>query len=421
VRLAHPEFSGHTVWLGYCLNLHPGEDLPAVLEGIESITLPLRKRLAPHAPFGVGLYLPASVASEIAQDAGAFASLASLLHGNQLVPFTANSFPFGNFHMDGLKADVYTPAWDQESRLEFTLAVAEVTRRLAQGAVEVPGRVSVSTHPGGYGEWVEGPLTLHAYSRLLARAVLGLWDLQAQDSGPRLSLGLEAEPRASAGDSSALAEFLMVARVRAAAVLREERGLDEAAAERVAGDLLSTCLDTCHAAVEFELPSVAWRNANLGGGASKVQLSSALVLRDPAQHEQARGVFLGLDEPRYLHQVTGRKSGGFERASDLGELGEDLDPWLACDEWRCHFHVPVNLVSMQGLGTTRAELEGVLDAALDHPEAWPSGELHLELETYTWGLLPEAARGTGALIDGIEREYRHALERLARRGWMPVA
>jgi hypothetical protein len=72
---------------------------------------------------------------------------------------------------------------------------------------------------------------------------------------------------------------------------------------------------------------------------------------------------------------------------------------------------------MQGLTTTRAELEGILDAALDHPDSWPAGELHLELETYTWNLLPAAARGEGGLVDGIEREYRHALDRLAKRGW----
>ena len=419
MRLKHPDFPDRSVWLGYCLNLHPGEDLAAILQGIREITLPLRERLAPGSVFGVGLYLPASVARILASDSDAFDSLAGLLGENSLVPFTANSFPFGNFHTEGLKADVYAPAWDDPRRLEFTLDVAGVARRLALASAQVPARVSVSTHPGGYGAWSEGPATLHAYSRGLAQAASGLWALQAGESGPRLSLGLEAEPRASAGDSAELAEFLVVARMRAARALREDQGLDAAHAEEVAGEMLSTCLDTCHAAVEFEVPSHAWRNANLGGSASKVQLSSALVLREPADHEDARNVFLGLDEPCYLHQVTGRRAngGGHERASDLNELPGDLDAWLACDEWRCHFHVPVNLVEMQGLTTTRAELEGILDAALDHPDSWPAGELHLELETYTWNLLPAAARGEGGLVDGIEREYRHALDRLAKRGW----
>ena len=45
--------------------------------------------------------------------------------------------------------------------------------------------------------------------------------------------------------------------------------------------------------------------------------------------------------------------------------------------------------------------------------------MHLEIETYTWDVIPDAARGTGALVDGLEREYRHVIERLALAGWQP--
>jgi hypothetical protein len=43
--------------------------------------------------------------------------------------------------------------------------------------------------------------------------------------------------------------------------------------------------------------------------------------------------------------------------------------------------------------------------------------LHVEIETYTWDVLPRAARGGGDLVDGLEREYRHVIRVLAASGW----
>jgi hypothetical protein len=74
----------------------------------------------------------------------------------------------------------------------------------------------------------------------------------------------------------------------------------------------------------------------------------------------------------------------------------------------------VDLESLSGLGTTRAHADAVLAAALSDP-AW--SELHLEIETYTWDVLPGEARGAGALVDGLEREYRHVMALLEDAGW----
>ena len=41
---------------------------------------------------------------------------------------------------------------------------------------------------------------------------------------------------------------------------------------------------------------------------------------DPAREHDARAALLALDEPRYLHQVTGRSPNGLVRVRDLGEL-----------------------------------------------------------------------------------------------------
>ncbi len=98
----------------------------------------------------------------------------------------------------------------------------------------------------------------------------------------------------------------------------------------------------------------------------------------------------------------------------------DWNGWRGCDEWRCHFHVPVDLDAVGGLGTTRAQADAALQVVLAAPERWGTRELHVEIETYTWNVLPETARGAGELVDGLEREMRHVLSVLEGAGWSAV-
>ncbi len=55
MRWTHPAHAGRVVRLAYCTNLHAGETAIAIREGLSSVTLPLRDRLAGGEPFGVGL------------------------------------------------------------------------------------------------------------------------------------------------------------------------------------------------------------------------------------------------------------------------------------------------------------------------------------------------------------------------------
>ena len=43
--------------LTYCTNIHPAEGLAGVLRSLDEYTVPLKARLSPDAPFGVGLRL----------------------------------------------------------------------------------------------------------------------------------------------------------------------------------------------------------------------------------------------------------------------------------------------------------------------------------------------------------------------------
>ena len=66
-------------------------------------------------------------------------------------------------------------------------------------------------------------------------------------------------------------------------------------------------------------------------------------------------------------------------------------------EWRAHYHVPVFLENYGILHATRGDIEEVLRIHCNN-----SFTHHLEIETYTWEVLPQAIRLP--LSDSIVRE-----------------
>jgi hypothetical protein len=168
-------------------------------------------------------------------------------------------------------------------------------------------------------------------------------------------------------------------------------------AEDLAHAFLGVCLDTCHHAVRWEESAAAidlYREAEIPIG--KVQLSCALEA--PSTRELAP-----FREDRYLHQVVARSG---EARPDLE--GPDLEGPV-----RCHFHVPVHRPEVAGVKTTRDDMTAALARALE------SGATNcLEIETYTWDVLPLRQ---GELLDSLEAEYRYVLARAAEHGFRPAA
>jgi hypothetical protein len=309
------------------------------------------------------------------------------------------------------KAAVFDPPWSAPERVQYTAAVARIACEFASAE---PGRhVSISTHTGGHSSRV-GAGDGTAIQRGFAAALAELSRLE-RACGVRIVLALEPEPRANVNDLAALAAWRAGALAPSGALPTE-----------LARRHLGTCIDACHAAVEFEETSRALADALAHGAPlGKLQFTSALALRDPAGSARARAALFALDEPRFLHQVTARGPVGLARADDLGDARRAFDAgdpaWRTAEEWRCHFHVPVDLAdgTLDGLTTTRTHAEALLSEADAAAQRWGTDELHVEIETYTWSILPLAARGDGELVDGLEREYRHVLRRLRTLGWVP--
>jgi hypothetical protein len=431
MRFVHPSHGAASVRLAYCTNLHAGETLPEIRQGLEDFAVAVKCALGVQGTFGVGLYLPAKVALHLASEHGRhdLDGFASWLEQQGLEAFTFNAFPYGDFQRDGLKAAVYRPTWETPERAAYTAAVAKVApllmRRQSESAGNIPGNdsghISISTHPGAHVSQVDEAAGHGPYVLGLAGAVVDLVRNQGSNA-PNIVLSVEAEPWAIAGNSVAMAGHLQQVSDLAQKILCEDHDCDPEFARRLVAQHLGTCLDACHSAVEFETATAAVELARRVGCMGKLQYSNALSILRPAASPAAVEALLALDEPRFLHQVNGDSLAGLQNAADLTDLQQALAgqdsraDWLACEEWRCHFHVPVNLPEFEGLGTTQDHADAILRELLADPVAWKTPELHVEIETYTWNILP-GSRPSG-MVPGLVAEYRHVLDLLQGAGWV---
>jgi hypothetical protein len=172
-----------------------------------------------------------------------------------------------------------------------------------------------------------------------------------------------------------------------------------------ARDHLGLCYDCCHQAVAYEDPVASLRALHQAGvPIGKLQISSALVLPRPGD-PVARAALMGFAEPRFLHQVVARfPDGRLLRLLDLPDA-RGLD---GAESWRCHFHVPIDWAGDDRLGTTRADWQAAV--AFAAREGLTS---HFEVETYTWGVLPETLRPPpGGLVPALVRELKAARDAL---------
>src|SRR5207244_11910122 len=83
-------------------------------------------------------------------------------------------------------------------------------------------------------------------------------------------------------------------------------------------------------------------------------------------------------------------------------------------DWRVHFHAPLHWEPQaQGLRTTATDLLALI-ARVAATRPLP----HLEVETYTWNVLPESLRPRDdqTLVEGIAREIEFAERALAACG-----
>lgn len=393
MRLSAGGELGH---LSYCTNIHAGETLQEVTAGLARYLPGIKAAVAPDRPFGVGLRL-GHAAAEGLRDRAALEALKRLLAEGGCYVFTLNAFPYGAFHGRAVKENAYRPDWSEPERLAYTNHAANLLAELLPPGEEG----SVSTVPGTFKPWAAG--RLEAIVDHLMRHVAHLVALRER-SGQTIVLALEPEPHCyleTIEESVAFFKHRLFSRegvARLAALARLSPAVAEAALRRHLG----VCYDVCHAAVEFEDAKASVASLRAAGIAiGKLQLSSALRVASLDAH--SRQSLAAFAEPVYLHQAVEKSDGRLRRYADLPEA---LAGAAAGAELRVHFHVPVFLEKMEHFGTTQAFLAEIL--ALHRAE--PISR-HLEVETYTWDVLPASYRAAG-LGEAIARELNWVKARL---------
>ncbi|HET6484169.1 MAG TPA: xylose isomerase, partial [Actinoplanes sp.] len=111
--------------LSYCTNVHPAEDLAGIVAQLDTYALPIRRRLGSDV-LGLGLWLAAPAAAELAADPHLRRRLRRELDVRGLEVVTLNGFPYEAFQAPVVKLDVYYPDWTSRDRLDYTLDLATV-------------------------------------------------------------------------------------------------------------------------------------------------------------------------------------------------------------------------------------------------------------------------------------------------------
>lgn len=377
----------HQAHLSYCSNIHAGESWTATFENLKKYTTKVRDGLKTES-FGIGLRLSNEASLELSEG-GNLAVFKDWLASENMYVFTINGFPYGEFHNQVVKDEVHTPDWSTPERLAYTIRLFDILAELLPEGLDG----GVSTSPISYRFWHKDEAALKEVKavavRQLSQLMIHLAEIKTK-TGKSLHLDMEPEPDGILETSDEFVDFfnddlLPSGKNQLSATL----GISLSQAEEIIREHFQLCYDVCHFAVGFEKPSEAIakvKAANIKIG--RIQISAALssgILGSPEDRAIVKEQLKRFDEPTYLHQAVVRKTdGALVRYKDLGPGLADI---LKADfqEIRTHFHVPVFTEKYEKLISTQQDI-------IDTLAVWKEENFtnHLEVETYTWDVLPEA-------------------------------
>lgn len=381
--------------LTYSTLVHPGDTWPEMRDSVATYLPAVKKRVSPDRPLGLSLRLSGASVGTLAGDPAQRRAFADYLTAQDLYVYTVNAFPYGPFKGREVMERVYEPDWTTPERTRYTMAVADVLADLSRPPVEP----SIQSAPLAFRPNVSGNDYVLAFTHNLLRVVAHLIDLERR-TGRRVKLALEPEPFCFLESTEETVRYFEE-HVYSATGTRQLACLARAPVSEAQGLVrrhLGVVFDIGHQSVAFEdIPAAL--ELLVAAGIPIFKLQEAAALWVPEVTEDAVAALKRFTNTIYLSQTNERRDGTVTRYLNLTDA---IAAWRTSPggsrEWRTHFHVPVFLDEIGGFRTTRPNIE----AALRMHAATPLSD-HLEIETYTWDVLPAQLK-SGDITEYVSRE-----------------
>lgn len=394
--------------LTYCSNIHPGENWEEHFAQLQLHIPLIKKRVSPGQAFGVGLRLSNTASIELKKGSNLY-SFKEWLKENDCYVFTLNGFPYGSFHHTEVKDKVHAPDWLTKERVDYTIRLAEILSQLLPENMEG----GISTSPLSYRHWhpqEQLDTVFKTTTSHLLEVIVKLIEIK-NSIGKTIHIDIEPEPD---GLLESGLEFLNwyedYLLPLGAPLLNKHFGWTNEVSVIALKEHVQLCYDICHFAVGYEdhkqmIDLLQQKNIRIG----KIQISAALKATMPDAVEERSLVidaFEQFNESTYLHQVIAlQKNGKFKKYRDLPEaLLQANDP--STIEWRSHFHVPLFVENYGVLQSTQQDIATVLNLHKQQPFT-----RHLEIETYTWDVLPDDLKLP--ITDSVIREIEWVISLLS--------
>ena len=366
--------------LSYCTNIHPGTDWQTTFEGLKKYIPLIREKVAHKGSFGIGLRLSNRASEELSEN-DHLSEFQDWLEAQDYYVFTMNGFPYGKFHETAVKDKVHLPDWTSAERYNYTLRLFQQLARLIEKGTEG----GISTSPISYKPWYKDDsdkkVVFKQAAEQMAMLAIQLRELENQ-YGSYLHLDIEPEPDGFLENTEDVINFYQDYLLPAGTErIRREIGIGQEMAKDILLRYICVCYDICHFSLAYEEPEYTFKKfAEAGILVGKIQISAALKILANSNPDKMFKSLSQFNEPTYLHQVTQQTDGGIITYSDLPDL---LSMKPDFKELRAHFHVPIFVESFEGLYSTQDHILKVLNYIKQHQLTQ-----HLEVETYTWDVLP---------------------------------
>lgn len=403
-----------TSWghLTYCTNIHAGESWTDHFTALKENIPLIKKAFSPEEDFGIGLRLSHLASLELGEKTN-LRDFKKWLDDSGCYVFTMNGFPYGGFHHTKVKDLVHKPDWTTQDRVLYTMQLFNLLANILPENISSGG---ISTSPLSYKHWhrheqAETDLVFQETTENILKVVKLLIGLK-NTTGKVLHLDIEPEPDGLVENGPEFMDWYATYLLpRGIAFLADQLDLKEDDAENAIREHVRLCYDICHFAVGYEdhaqvIRQLQEHRIQIG----KIQISAAVkapMAIVPAERSAVIDAFKKFDESTYLHQVVAMQQGNvLKRYRDLPQALHDASNAFT-REWRSHFHVPLFVHDYGVLKSTQDDIKEVL--AIQRKDRLTD---HLEVETYTWEVLPQDLKLP--LHESITRELQWVKDELKK-------